>query len=129
RGTSVTYTQAGVGTTYSVTGLTAGTSYFWKVSAYYTNSASASNLGTQSSETVATPGAVAPTGLTVSSNTATSVALSWTAPSGNVTAMAGYNIYQVTSSGTESTGTSYQYTQSGTGTTYTVTGLTQGTTY
>jgi chitinase len=57
----------------------------------------------------------APTGLTVTGTTSSSVSLSWTAPSGTVT---GYDIYK---NGTQ--------TQTATGTSATVTGLSASTTY
>ncbi len=57
----------------------------------------------------------APTGLTVTGTTSSSVSLSWTAPSGTVT---GYDIYK---NGTE--------TQTATGTSATVTGLSASTSY
>jgi chitinase len=62
-----------------------------------------------------TPPPAAPTNLTVTGTTSSSVSLSWTAPSGTVT---GYNIYQ--------NGTT---TQSVTGTSATLTGLTPSTSY
>jgi YD repeat-containing protein len=102
------------GTTATVTGLTPSTSYTFTVAAYNaagTGPASASVQATTGTETI--PGA--PTGLAVTGTTSSSVSLSWTAPSGDVS---GYYVYQ---SGTQ--------VASVTGTTATVAGLAQGITY
>ncbi|MFF3517282.1 PHB depolymerase family esterase [Streptomyces sp. NPDC002573] len=113
-------TSAVTATTYTDTGLTAGTAYSYTVAAVD----SSDNIGTQSAAVSATttgtnPGLPAPTGLTVGTVTSSSIALSWNAVSG----AAGYNVYrngtQVNSSATSktsytdtalSTGTSYSYT-------------------
>jgi hypothetical protein len=124
RGTSTgteTLLKSGVtGTTFNDTGLTNGTTYFYKVSAV--NAAGESSL---SSEVSATPESSAPsapptpTGLTATPGNA-SVMLSWNASSGAT----GYNVYRSTSTGTET------LLQSGvTSTTFNDTGLTNGTTY
>ena len=105
------------GTTYTATGLAASTSYTFAVTAV-----NASGESPQSNKVTATtqgtgggqpPGA--PTGLTVTGATQSSVSLSWTAPSGTVT---GYTVFQ---NGTQATTT--------TGTSVTITGLAASTTY
>jgi RHS repeat-associated protein len=68
---------------------------------------------------IGTAPSAAPTGLTVTGTTSTSVSLSWTAPAGSVSS---YMVYVNGNAATTSPATV-------TGTTATVTGLTQGTTY
>ncbi|WP_407643526.1 glycoside hydrolase family 6 protein [Cohnella endophytica] len=117
------YTNVATGvtaTSYTNTGLTNGTTYYYVVSA--SNSAGASANSTQAS---ATPTAgvtipAAPTGLTATAGNA-QVALSWTASSGATS----YTVKRATTSGGP-------YTNVATGvtaTSYTNTGLTNGTTY
>jgi fibronectin type 3 domain-containing protein len=88
-------TQAGTSTTtsYSDSGLTAGTTYSYKVAAYDV----AGNVSAQSSQVSAktldtTPPSV-PTGLTGSAASATLINLSWTASTDNV-GVTGYRIYR-----------------------------------
>lgn len=110
-------------TTATVTGLTNGTSYVFRIAA--TNIAGTSAYS--SASTAVTPAGVP---ATPSAPTPTagngSVALSWTAPSANGSAITDYKVYYATSAGGSYTlfadGTS-------TGTTATVTGLTNGTAY
>ncbi|RKP53167.1 hypothetical protein D7Z26_15685 [Cohnella endophytica] len=117
------YTNVATGvtaTSYTNTGLTNGTTYYYVVSA--SNSAGESVNSTQAS---ATPSAgvtipAAPTGLTATGGNA-QVALSWTASSGATS----YTVKRATTSGGP-------YTNVATGvttTSYTNTGLTNGTTY
>jgi len=119
--TDSTWTRAGTptGTSLTVTGLTTGSLYDFRVTAV--NSA---GPGTASTTATATPGAATdttapstPTGLIVGTTTATSVPLSWTASTDNV-AVAGYRVYR---GGT--------LVGSPTGTTFTDTGLTASTVY
>jgi fibronectin type 3 domain-containing protein len=113
-----TLVQSGVtGTTFSDTGLTDGTTYYYKVSAV--NAAGESPLSAEVSATPQVAAPAAPTGLTAVPADA-QVALSWNAVGG----AASYNVYRGTASGAET------LVQSGvTGTTFSDTGLTDGTTY
>jgi fibronectin type 3 domain-containing protein len=108
------------GTTYTNTGLTNGTTYYYVISAV--NSAGESTNSTQASATpaAAVTAPAAPTGLVATAGNAQAV-LTWTASSGATS----YNVKRATISGgpytTIATGIA--------GTTYTNTGLTNGTTY
>ena len=105
-------------TTYAHTGLTAGTTRHYRVSAINTNgSGTASNVDSATTGTTV-PGA--PTGLTATASGATQITLSWTAPgSTGGSAITGYNI-EVSSDGgsswsdlvanTSNTTTTYQHT-------------------
>jgi subtilisin family serine protease/fibronectin type 3 domain-containing protein len=120
-----TYTGITVSdTTYTNTGLTNGTTYFFKVSAV-----NGVGEGSLSNEATATPVAPltapgAPTSLAASGGNG-QVALSWTAPASNGgSAITGYKIYRgIVAGGEAYTGITVA------GTNYTNTGLTNGTTY
>src|SRR6266700_3497948 len=103
-------------TSYTDTGLTNGTTYYYVVSAVNTAGESAN-----SSQVSATPQAipVAPTNVTATAGNA-QVALSWSASSGATS----YNVKRSTTSGGP-----YTTISSPTTTSYTDTGLTNGTTY
>ncbi len=103
---------------YIVTGLTNGTTYYFKVAAV--NSIGTGSDSNQASAIPNTPPA-APTGLAATAGNA-QVALSWTAASGATS----YDVFEGTTSGGES---STPIATGITATTYTVTGLTNGTTY
>ncbi len=114
------------GTGFTDTGLSSGTTYFYKVAAVnavgpspQSNEASAT---TQVVVTVPTP----PTAL-VASGGVGSVVLTWSAPASNGgSAVTGYNVYRGTTAGGEST---VAVASNVTGTGFTDTGLSNGTTY
>src|SRR5439155_12657601 len=120
-GTETGYVSLGNVTSYTNTGLTGGTTYFYKVRAV--NSAGISSTSNEASAT-ATSVPSAPQNLQAAAGTG-KVILTWDAPSSNGgSAITGYKIYRSTSSGSE-TG----YVSLGNVTSYTNTGLTAGTTY
>jgi titin len=124
-------------TTYTVTGLTTGKTYTYVVSALFTlgasptsNEASATPLTTStapppSQPTASPPGA--PTGLSATAASATSISLSWNAPSNNGgSPVVGYKIevkngtasYQTLVSSTQNATTKYTHTNLKTDITY-----------
>jgi fibronectin type 3 domain-containing protein len=104
-------------TSYTNSGLTAGTTYYYKVSAVSSN-----NTESPQSEPVSgTPNWPAPTGLRVTGSTNTSISLSWNSVSG-----ASY--YRVYRSNSE-TGTYSSISGNINNTSYTNSGLPMGTTY
>jgi Fibronectin type III domain len=119
------------GTSYTVTGLTSGTTYYFYVIA--TASQNCLVLGcpaihslpsSELSAATGSPTLPAPTGLTATAAGSSQIRLSWTAPAATAGAsLTGYKIYDGTSSGAESPA------DSSTSTSYTGTGLTSGTTY
>ena len=112
-------------TTYAHTGLAAGDTRHYRVSAINTNGAgTASNVDSATTGTTA-PGA--PTGLTATASGTTAINLSWSAPaSTGGSAITGYRI-EVSSNGTSSW-TNLVANTSNTTTTYAHTGLTAGAT-
>ena len=115
----------GPATTYSHTGLSAGTTRHYRVSAINTiGTSAASNVDDATTGTTAPD---APTGLAATASGNTRIDLSWTAPaSDGGSAITGYKI-EISSDG----GTSWSdhvANTSGTGTTYAHTGLAAGTT-
>jgi fibronectin type 3 domain-containing protein len=134
-------------TSYTVTGLTNGTTYYFKVAAVNdakqqgsdsgeasatpvsaAASASATTSTTKGSGTGASGAPGGPTGLTATAGDAR-VSLSWTAPaSDGGSPLARYQVYQGTSPGTSGLSASTPV-KSVTGTSTVVTGLTNGTTY
>ncbi len=111
------------GTSYTVTGLTNGTTYYFRVTAV-----NRVGEGPPSTEAKAVPVTVpgAPARLTATPGNSR-VTLAWTAPASGGAAISGYLIYRGTSPGGE-TGAPVNGSLV-TGTSYTVTGLTNGTTY
>jgi fibronectin type 3 domain-containing protein len=116
--TATTLAKSGItATSYTVTGLTAGQTYFFTVVA--TDAGGASAPSAPSAGTTVIP--VVPTGLTATAGNA-SVTLAWTAATGAAT----YNVFEGTAAGGEGT----QAVQTGiTGTSTSVSGLTNGTKY
>ncbi|WP_442956415.1 fibronectin type III domain-containing protein [Paenibacillus sp. YIM B09110] len=121
RGTTLAGTTTGA-TTFAATGLSPSTAYSFTVKA----KDAAGNVSAASSALSVTTNApagdtqapTAPTGLTSTSTTASSVSLSWTASTDNV-GVTGYEIYNGSSLAGTTTGA----------TTYTVTGLSASTAY
>jgi len=115
-----TLAGSSTGTTYTATGLSAGTAYSFTVKAKDAAgnvSAASGALSVTTNTSADTQAPTAPTNLTAPSKTATSVNLSWTASTDNI-GVTGYDIYR----GSTLAGSS-------TGTTYTATGLSAGTAY
>ena len=107
-------------TSYTVSGLTCGTSYTLAVDAFDAagNKSSKTSVTTSTAACADTQAPTTPTGLIVTGSTTTSVSISWSASFDNVS-VAGYDVYKgSTVAGTTSTFTSY-----------TVSGLTCGTSY
>jgi poly(3-hydroxybutyrate) depolymerase len=109
--------SAVTGTTYTDTGLASGTTYSYTVAAVDSSGSVGAQSTAVNATTTGTPaGPPAPTGLSVTGTTNTSVSLSWNAVSG----AASYNVYR--------NGTKVN-TSAVTGTSYTDTGLTASTAY
>nr|MDO8110061.1 fibronectin type III domain-containing protein [Candidatus Sigynarchaeota archaeon] len=114
-------TLVGNVTTYTVTNLTNGQTYYYKVEAL-----NAAGWGIQSNMASATPATVpsAPQSFSATAGNA-QVVLNWAAPVSNGgSAITGYNVYSGTASGCETLLASF-----GTVLTYTATGLTNGQVY
>ncbi len=108
------------GTTYSLSGLTAGTTYNFQVQTICSSSSSSAYSTPLNFTTTATSTCNLPSGLAAGSVTTTSAALSWAA----VIGATGYNLQWKTN-----TATTWTTVSNLIGTTYNLTGLTAGTTY
>ncbi len=115
------------GTTYSNTGLTASTTYYYVVEAVDADGASTASTQASAKTAAASCNAVpsAPTGLTATASSSTAIGLSWSAvtPPANCT-ISSYTVY----GGTTANPTTV-IASGVTGTTYSNTGLTASTTY
>ena len=123
--TTVTHSTAITSTNYTVTGLTNGTAYNFRVKA--TNESGAGAMSNVANATPAATAPGAPTGLGATASNE-QITLSWSAPSSTGGAAISNHVVERR---TGSTGTWSTVTHSAaiTGTNYTVTGLTNGTTY
>ncbi|MFZ0770912.1 MAG: malectin domain-containing carbohydrate-binding protein, partial [Candidatus Sulfotelmatobacter sp.] len=129
---SSTLIASGVtGTSYSNTGLTASTTYYYVVEAVDAEGSSTASAQASAETSAASCTTVpsAPTGLTATASSSSAIGLSWTAvtPPANCT-ISSYNVYRSTTSGF-TPGASNLIASGVTGTTYTNTGLAASTTY
>jgi len=114
-----TYIKTVTSATYTNTGLTTGTTYYYKIEAY-TMVGTTKIYSAFTSVVSAKPIPATPTGLTAARASATSIKISWNA----VTGATGYAMYRSTSSTS-----GFTYVKTVTSASYTNTGLTTGTTY
>lgn len=115
------------GTTYSNTGLTASTSYRYRVRANDAagNASAYSPIATATTASGAdTTPPTAPSGLTAAASTSSSISLSWTASTDNV-GVTGYQVERCTSAGCSN----FAQIATATGTTFSNSGLTGSTSY
>ena len=119
--------NTGTTTTYSHTGLSAGTTRHYRVSAINANgTGAASNVDDATTDDAATTVPGAPTSLTATASGTTTIDLTWTAPADDGgSAITGYKI-EVSPNGTSSW--TNRVADTGTTTTYSHTGLSAGTT-
>src|SRR5205823_13030438 len=109
-------------TSYTFSGLMCGTSYTLAVDAYDgagNRSAKSSITASTAACTTDTQAPTAPTGVTKSGATTTSISLSWTASTDNV-GVAGYGLYKNSASAGSATSTSYTFSALACGTSYTL---------
>jgi len=120
-------------TSYSSTGLTASTTYYYAIEAVDSEGTSAESSQASAKTSAASVSCTtlpsAPIGLTATAASSSAISLSWTADTApaNCT-ISGYNVYSSTASGFTPS-SSNQVVSGATGTSYTNTGLTASTTY
>ena len=112
-------------TTYSHTGLTAGTTRHYRVSAINSVGTGAASSTANATTDAAAP--TAPTGLTATASGTSTIDLSWNAPSDGGSVITGYKI-EVSSNGTPSSWSDLVANTGNATTTYSHTGLSAGTT-
>ena len=119
------------GTTYTNTGLSASTTYYYKVEATDAEGTSAASTQASNTTLAASCSAVpsAPTGLTATATSSSAIGVSWSAvtPPANCS-ISGYSVYGSTASGF-TPGSTNLIASGLTGTTYANTGLSASTTY
>jgi len=119
-----TLAGSATGTTFTDTGLTAGTAYTYTVrardAAGNVSSPSAGVTGTTVAQQVDTSAPTVPTGLTVGTTTTSTAPLTWTASSDDV-GVAGYDVYRGTTRVVTTTTTRYTDTGLSAGTAYSYT--------
>ncbi len=119
------------GTSYSNTGLTASTTYYYKVEAVDTVGSSAASTQAQATTLAASCSSApsAPTGLTATASSSSAIGLTWSAvtPPANCT-ISSYSVYGSTTRGF-TPGSGNLIASGVTGTSYSNTGLTASTTY
>jgi len=116
-------TAAANATTYSNTGLTAGTTYYYRVRGYRSSDASYSAYTSNASATTPLVALAAPSGLGASAVSTTQINLSWTDNSSDETN------FRIERSANGTSGWTEVGTAAANATTYSNTGLTAGTTY
>jgi autotransporter-associated beta strand protein len=117
-----TVTVGANATTYAATGLSSGTTYYYRVRAINANGVSANSATAGATTAVTIP--AAPSGLTATAASSSEIDLSWT---NNATNQTGFQIDQATSS--DFTQNLITVTVGANATTYAATGLALGTTY
>jgi YVTN family beta-propeller protein len=121
-GTLTAISMGGSASSYTVTGLTGGTSYYFEVTAWNSTGQSLDSGCLKATLPGGAPGA--PTGLTVGSVTTTTIPLTWTNPSGT---LVNNTVYYF--SGASCTGHVTAVSMGSAATSYTITGLASATEY
>jgi fibronectin type 3 domain-containing protein len=119
---SYTYIEDSTSTSYTDAGLSANTTYYYKVSASNGYGESAQSSSTYATTSGSSSGSApsAPTGITATAASSSSITVSWSSVSGATS----YKVYRATS-----VSDSYTYIEDSTSTSYTDAGLSANTTY
>ena len=109
------------GTSYTLTGLSCGTSYTVAVDAFDAagNRSSKTTITTSTAACPDTQAPTTPTGVSLATRTATSISITWTASTDNV-GIAGYSLYLAGSQVGTATSTAYTFTGLSCGANYTL---------